>query len=67
MEIIAPILQKYVSEHSEVWNDFKIVTRFGEIDEIGGIPCEKVHGTAFRSTCTMYADTIHLSHGRPEK
>ncbi len=65
-EIFATFLKQYIQgQHSPIWNDFKIITRFGDIDTIWGIPAEHHEWVDFKSTCGICADTFHISHGTP--
>ncbi|MCH2188803.1 hypothetical protein MK079_03170 [Candidatus Gracilibacteria bacterium] len=65
---IALFLNDYIKQgYSQVWNNFKIVTRQGGVSEVGGISVEPyMSGKSFIAQTSLFADMIHLSHGTPE-
>lgn len=68
-EIFVRLLQDFIDWwNSEIWNNFRILHRWTWYDKtIWWLPTSSPTGTEFRSESSIYADTIHLTHGTPEK
>jgi hypothetical protein len=65
---ITEILNIYIQNwYSQVWNNFKIVSRHETSKTLGWIETQHHEWIWFRMNTAIFADTIHLNHWTPEK
>lgn len=67
-EILVRLLQDYIDwNNSQIWTDFRVLQRWSSHEkDLGWIEMSQATGNEFRSQSSIYADTIHLTHGTPE-
>jgi len=64
---ILQIIKRYVQDwHSQIWNDVKVLFR-SHNQEGGRLRWDEYSWVHFRQHSSIFADTIHLSHGTPEE
>ncbi len=68
-EIFIRLLRDFIDwGNSKVWNKFRVLTRWTwEIDMLWWVKVSQSYWTDFRSESSIYSDTIHMTHGTPEK
>jgi len=67
-DLIVFIIRHYIdNNYSSVWNNIRVLERSLPTQNIGWVDSEYYCLDAFRAKAWIFADTIHLTHGTPEK